>query len=352
MEEELKYIIESLLFVSETPLPMDRLKKVLEEFETKEIKEALEALVVEYDARGGGFMLKEVAGGYQIRTRPGYAQYIKRLIQPGAQRLSKAALETLAIIAYKQPVIRADIEFIRGVDCGGVLRMLLEKKLVRVLGRKEIPGRPMIYATTKQFLEIFDLKDLKDLPSPKEIEALGETHILDLEADDGQETENHEFGKSSENESESLENRSDAPVSDNTKIIESGESESESKSPEPIEDDPLNVTEDTPIPNDEASPHTLAAASEGLEGNDETYSREEIHVADSQQDLDAAELNADLPIEIQRSDLDPDREDEGDLPEHVNSGTDKPTDTEDPEDHDSDDDKPTNLEDEPPEKRE
>ena len=90
-------------------------------------------------------------------------------------RLSKASLETLAIVAYKQPVIRSDIEQIRGVDCGGVLRMLLERKLIRVLGRKEIPGRPLIYATTKFFLELFDLRDLKDLPTLKEIEALGET---------------------------------------------------------------------------------------------------------------------------------------------------------------------------------
>jgi segregation and condensation protein B len=89
--------------------------------------------------------------------------------------LSKASLETLAIVAYKQPIIRSDIEHIRGVDCGGVLRMLLERKLVRVLGRKEIPGRPLIYATTKFFLELFDLRDLKDLPTLKEIEALGDT---------------------------------------------------------------------------------------------------------------------------------------------------------------------------------
>ena len=94
------------------------------------------------------------------------------MLQPSPQRLSKAALETLAIVAYNQPIIRADIEHIRGVDAGGVLRQLLERKLIRVLGRKEIPGRPLIYATTKLFLELFELKDLKDLPSPKEIEEM------------------------------------------------------------------------------------------------------------------------------------------------------------------------------------
>lgn len=161
-----------MLFVSEDPLTIDRIKNVLTFADTKEIRNALKVLLDEYESRKGGFFLHEVAGGYQIRTRPEYTEWIKRLVKPNPRRISKAALETLAIIAYKQPVIRSDIEHIRGVDCGGVIRMLLERKLVRVLGRKKIPGRPLIYATTKQFLETFDLKDLKDLPTPKEIEEL------------------------------------------------------------------------------------------------------------------------------------------------------------------------------------
>ena len=170
--EDIKNIIESFLFVAEEPLTIDRIKSILKQAERDEIQNALIELSEEYEARKGGFLLREVAGGYQIRTRPEYREWIKLLIQPKSLRLSKAALETLAIIAYKQPVIRSDIEYIRGVDCGGILRMLLERKLTRVLGRKEIPGRPLIYATTKQFLEIFDLKDLKDLPTLEEIEAL------------------------------------------------------------------------------------------------------------------------------------------------------------------------------------
>ena len=170
--EDIKNIIETFLFVAEEPLTIDRIKSILKQAERNEIQNALIELSEEYEARKGGFLLREVAGGYQIRTRPEYREWIKLLIQPKSLRLSKAALETLAIIAYKQPVIRSDIEYIRGVDCGGILRMLLERKLTRVLGRKEIPGRPLIYATTKQFLEIFDLKDLKDLPTLEEIEAL------------------------------------------------------------------------------------------------------------------------------------------------------------------------------------
>ena len=170
--EDIKYIIESLLFVVDEPLTIDRIKKILVQAEAGEIREAMAELTAEYEARGGGFYLDEVAGGYQIRTRPQYTDWIKKLIQPKPLRLSKPALETLVIIAYKQPIIRSDIEHLRGVDCGGVIRMLLERKLIRVLGRKEIAGRPLIYATTKRFLEIFDLKNLRDLPTPKEIEEL------------------------------------------------------------------------------------------------------------------------------------------------------------------------------------
>jgi segregation and condensation protein B len=169
---DLKSILESLLFVAEEPLSVDKLNSVLELADKSEIRTALEALREIFDNREGGFHLREVAGGWQLRTRPEYHEWIKRMLQPSPQRLSRASLETLAIVAYKQPVIRADIEFIRGVDSGGVLRQLMERKLIRVLGRKEIPGRPLIYATTKLFLELFDLKDLKDLPSPKEIEEL------------------------------------------------------------------------------------------------------------------------------------------------------------------------------------
>lgn len=169
---DINNIIESLLFVAEEPLTLDKLKSILETVEPKDIKSALQALSDQYETRGGGFNLFEVAGGWQLRSRPEYNQWIKRMLQPSPQRLSKPALETLAIVAYNQPIIRADIEHIRGVDCGGVLRQLMERKLIRVLGRKEIPGRPLIYATTKLFLELFGLKDLRDLPSPKEIEEM------------------------------------------------------------------------------------------------------------------------------------------------------------------------------------
>jgi segregation and condensation protein B len=206
MAENLKHIIESLLFVSETPLTVEQFKGILDDTDTAAIRAAIEELTADYEQRNGGFILKQVAGGYQFRTQGRFNDYIKRLIKPSTPRLSKASLETLAIIAYNQPIIRSDIEHIRGVDSGGVIRMLMERKLIRVLGRKEIPGRPLIYATTKRFLEVFELKDLKDLPSPREIEELGQSRLEEIPevADPVEALPPERTETDSDNESESM----------------------------------------------------------------------------------------------------------------------------------------------------
>lgn len=172
--DNLKAIVESLLFASDTHLTIDKIKSVLEVADRKAIREVLTSLTQEYESAKRGFFLSEVAGGFQLRTRPEYRQWIRRLKETRPARLSRAGMETLAIIAYKQPVLRSDVEYLRGVDCGGTLRTLLERRLIRVLGRKDLPGRPMIYGTTKQFLELFDLKDLNDLPTLKDMKDLEE----------------------------------------------------------------------------------------------------------------------------------------------------------------------------------
>ncbi len=176
---DLKNIVESLLFVADSPLDINAFKKVIPDTDAKELRAVLAELIAEYEARQGGFQLYEVAGGYQFRTRPDYKEWVKRLVRPAPVRLSKAALETLAIIAYHQPVIRSDVEHIRGVDSGAIIRTLLERKLIRILGKKEIPGRPLIYATTKRFLEVFNLRSLSDMPSLKEIQEFGRTHLAE-----------------------------------------------------------------------------------------------------------------------------------------------------------------------------
>lgn len=174
MNSELSAIIESLVFTAESALSTDRICDLLEEFERDEIKAALAEIVAHHQGRGGGFELVEVAGGWQFRTRPALHGYITRHIKTRSAKFSQSALETLAIIAYRQPITRAEVEHLRGVDCGGVLKSLLEKHLVRILGKKDIPGRPLIYGTSKEFLEIFGLKDLKSLPTLREIQALDE----------------------------------------------------------------------------------------------------------------------------------------------------------------------------------
>lgn len=165
-------IIESLFFTAETALSLDRLCDILPEFERDDIRAALAELAGSHEGRDGGIQLVEVAGGWQFRTRPDFQQYVARHVKIKASKFSQSSLETLAIVAYRQPITRAEVEHLRGVDCGGVLKALLEKRLVRILGKKDIPGRPLIYGTSREFLEVFGLKDLKSLPTLKEIQAL------------------------------------------------------------------------------------------------------------------------------------------------------------------------------------
>jgi segregation and condensation protein B len=175
MYSELSAIIESLIFTVESALSTERICELLHEFERDAVRIALTELVEYHRSRGGGFDLVEVAGGWQFRTRPAFQSYITRHIKTKTSKFSQSSLESLAIIAYRQPITRAEIEHLRGVDCGTVLKSLLEKKLVRILGKKDIPGRPLIYGTSKEFLETFGLKDLKGLPTLKEIQALDES---------------------------------------------------------------------------------------------------------------------------------------------------------------------------------
>jgi segregation and condensation protein B len=160
---ELKAIAESLLFAAGTPVSLRRMAEVVGVTQA-DLKPVLGLLGEEYTAEGRGVRLCEVAGGYQLRTAAECAEYVKTLVREKPNRLSRAALETLAIIAYRQPLTKAEIEVVRGVDVDGVLNSLLTKKLVRVMGRKDVPGRPWVYGTTPQFLELFGLSDLSSLP--------------------------------------------------------------------------------------------------------------------------------------------------------------------------------------------
>lgn len=168
---EMKSVVESLVFVSEAPIRAERIAEALD-VEKKKVVRVLEELVREYSRGARGFILVEAAEGFQFRTRPEYAEWIRRLGKSKPFKFSRAALESLAIIAYRQPITRAEIEYLRGVDSGGVTKTLLDKHLIRILGKKDVPGRPLMYGTTREFLELFGLRDLTGLPALKEFSEL------------------------------------------------------------------------------------------------------------------------------------------------------------------------------------
>ena len=168
-------LIESLLFAAGAPVPLARLVEALDGPERREVTAALKVLADGYEREGRGIRLVQVGGGYQLRTPAEHAPWVRRLLRERPPRLSRPMLETVAIVAYRQPCTRAEIEAVRGVEAEAVLSTLLERRLVRVVGRKEAPGRPLLYGTTREFLEVFGLPDLSALPTLRE---LGEADIL------------------------------------------------------------------------------------------------------------------------------------------------------------------------------
>ena len=167
---QIKPILESILFVSESPVRLKTLLEIIPEAGKETILEGIRTLMKEYEDPSKGMELVEVAGGYQLRTKSQCAEWISRLKKAKPVKFSQSAMETLAIVAYRQPVIRSQIEVIRGVDAGWILRTLMEKGLIKMMGRKDLPGRPIIYGTTQGFLELFSLNSLQDLPTLKEIQ--------------------------------------------------------------------------------------------------------------------------------------------------------------------------------------
>lgn len=173
--ERVRTVIQGLLFVADRPLSVDQLFESTG-IDREKIAEALEKLAGIHREGVNGIVLHEVAGGWQLRTDPGAAEYVRRFLKVKPQRLTRAAVETLAIVAYRQPVTRPEVEDIRGVDSGAVIKALLERRLVKILGKKEEVGRPILYGTTKEFLEFFALRDLSSLPTLREFQELSKEH--------------------------------------------------------------------------------------------------------------------------------------------------------------------------------
>jgi segregation and condensation protein B len=170
--KELKSIVESLLFVADGPQPLQRFGEVVEQVDRQTLHGVLTELQEEYENQNRGIRLVEVAGGYQLRTAKANADWVKKFLGGRPARMGKATLETLAIVAYRQPITKAEVEAIRGVDVDGVITTLLERGLIRTVARKDVPGRPFLYGTTPEFLQLFNLKDLSHLPTLKQMEEI------------------------------------------------------------------------------------------------------------------------------------------------------------------------------------
>ena len=170
-----KSVIEALLFASDKPVVLEQIKKALDGLDSEEIRRLIGELKSEYENSGRGMRIVEIAGGYQMTTFPGFATFLRKMYKGRqADKLSRPALETLAIIAYKQPLTRSEIESLRNVNVDGVMKSLTDKFLIRITGRKKIAGRPFVYGTTRQFLEHFGLKSLDELPKMENFTALAE----------------------------------------------------------------------------------------------------------------------------------------------------------------------------------
>lgn len=172
--QEIKGVVEALIFAADEPISLQEIKETFEGIEGQAIYDIIGGLQKEYESQGRSFQIVEVAGGFRMSTRPQFGEWLKKFYKfRHRERLSQASLETLAVIAYKQPLIRVEIEAIRGVDVAGVLHGLLKKKLIRIMGRKEVVGHPLIYGTTNQFLEHFGLRALSELPRIEELKEGG-----------------------------------------------------------------------------------------------------------------------------------------------------------------------------------
>jgi segregation and condensation protein B len=171
--ERARAIVEALLFAAEKPLDLPALRDATQ-LEEQVLQEALEAVRQKHAPGAGGTVLVDLGNRWQLRTDPQLGAYVRRMLQVKPMRLTRAALETLAIVAYRQPITRPEMEDLRGVDCGAVTKALLDRKLIRILGKKDEPGRPLLFGTTKEFLELFNLRDLTQLPTLREFQELSE----------------------------------------------------------------------------------------------------------------------------------------------------------------------------------
>lgn len=225
MDEQLqsyKSALEAILFVSEKPVVLDQLKDVFPELKASQIFDLIKTIQEEYVNREAGMVVVEIAGGFQMLSNSHAAPYIREFYKTKTkEKLSRPALESLAIVAYKQPVGRAELEVIRGVNCDGTVAHLLNKGLIKIVGRKEVPGRPFLYGTTKEFLEYFGLKSLEDLPKIEEFNQLGVQAPKSIEEQPSIETTEEQLQEQGANQESSGQSRLEENVMPSPQVEES-----------------------------------------------------------------------------------------------------------------------------------
>jgi len=213
---EKRRIVEALILSSTEPISAAKLAEIIPYCKPGQAKDLVNELNTEYAEQDRAFEIWEVAGGYQIRTRAEFSGYLQKLQKERALRLSQAALETLAVIAYRQPVTRAEIEDVRGVDAGATVKSLLDRHLIRIAGQREVPGRPMLYGTTRRFLEVFGLETLKNLPSLRELDELAREQGLVDHGDEDPVVDEAEAEASAEGTADVVELQTDTAEQDET----------------------------------------------------------------------------------------------------------------------------------------
>jgi segregation and condensation protein B len=251
-------VVEALILASPEPLSAARIGRITPECNAAQARDLIRELNELYQKQDRAFEIWEVAGGYQVRTKAEFSGYLQQLHKQRPLRLSRAALETLSIVAYKQPATRAEVEQVRGVDAGAVLKSLMERHLVRMVGHREVPGRPMLYGTTRRFLEIFGLDTLKELPALRELDDLAREKGVTLPGgtsagQSDMEGEPQPNGPESESEPGDAEVAPDEAVSDE-ELEAAAQEVAMRDSDESDAQAPASLGDDTELPADEAEP--------------------------------------------------------------------------------------------------
>jgi len=279
---EKRRIVEALILSSAEPLSAAKIAEIIPYCNEGQTKDLINELNTEYSEQDRSFEIWEVAGGFQIRTRAEFSGYLQKLQKERAMRLSPAALETLSIIAYRQPVTRAEVEDVRGVDAGATVKSLLERHLIRIAGQREVPGRPMLYGTTRRFLEVFGLERLKDLPTLREIDELAREQGLLDKAGEGSDVGPEGSEGSEVAPISGMLDAADAEVEAATEVAEEGAAAIEAESEELLDEEAVGdeVLEDRVAP---AGDNTSTNETEDAATNDADL-EEQIAASDEKEE--------------------------------------------------------------------